>query len=347
MLRIARVLTMAATPLAQVMLSLQPMSKGGGHDQAQLASTTDAIAVLLNRSSGAAARNGSDHQTRDAVRAAFAATGLDVSVHVAQGGLLGSLARRAVANGAHLVVAGGGDGTVSAVAAALLGTEASLGILPLGTLNHFAKDLGIPLDIPGAAAVIAGGHTARVDVGEVNGRIFINNSSVGLYPSLVYHREKSEDQGRGRWMALALALSRVWRLYRRVRVSVSTGGVSRQIRTPFVFVGNNEYHLQGARIGARARLNAGFLQISMAPDLYRAEMLYVLGRALVGRSTDDHLDTLLVPEIGIDARRRRVPVALDGEIALLPTPLRYRTRRGALRVCVPDPAAAPDGATKQ
>jgi diacylglycerol kinase family enzyme len=333
-------------PLAHVMLSCQPMSRRGGPGQVQLAPTTDTIAVLLNRSSGATARTGPDNRALDAVRAALATAGLEASVQVAEGRVLGSLARRAVANGARLVVAAGGDGTASTVAAALVGTDASLGILPLGTLNHFAKDLGIPLDVAGAAAVIASGRTAHVDVGEVNGRIFINNSSVGLYPSLVYHREKSEDHGRGRWVALALALSRVWRLYRRVRVSLSTGGVSRQIRTPFVFVGNNEYHLEGVRIGARARLDAGLLHVSMAPGLGRAEMLYVLGRALAGRSTDDRLDTLLVPEIAIDARRRRVPVALDGEIALVPTPLRYRTRPGALRVCVPDPAAAPDGATK-
>ena len=303
--------------------------------------------MLLNRSSGAAARNGPDHPALDAVRAALAATGLDASVQVANADVLGSFARQAVANGARLVVAGGGDGTVSTVAAALVGTEASLGILPLGTLNHFAKDLGIPLDVPGAAAVIAGGHTTRVDVGEVNGNIFINNSSVGLYPSLVYHREKGEDQGRRRWVALAVALSRVWRLYRRVRVSVSTGEVSRQIRTPFVFVGNNEYQLEGVRIGARARVDAGLLHVSMAPGLGRVEMLYILGRALAGRTTDDRLDTLLVREITIDARRNRVPVALDGEIALLPTPLRYRTRPGALRVCVRDPALASDGATRK
>ena len=327
------------------MLSPLPMSRPGG--EARLAPTMDAIAVLLNRSSGAAARNGPDHQDLESVSAALRATGLDRAVQVAEGSALGTLARRAVANGARLVVAGGGDGTVSTVAAALVGTEASLGILPLGTLNHFAKDLGIPLDAAGAAAVIAEGHTARVDVGEVNGRTFINNSSVGLYPSLVYHREKHEDQGRGRWVALALALSRVWRLYRRVRVSVAAGGVSRQIRTPFVFVGNNEYHLEGVRIGARARLDAGLLHVSMAPGLGRAEMLYVLGRALAGRSTDDRLDTFSVPEFAIDARRRRVPVALDGEIALLPTPLRYRTRPGALRVCVPDPAAALDRAPQK
>ena len=323
------------------------MSSRGDRRQAHSEPAADSIAVLLNRSSGAAARNGPDHPALDAVRAALAATGLDAAVQVAKADVLGSSARRAVANGARLVVAGGGDGTVSTVAAALVGTEAALGILPLGTLNHFAKDLGIPLDVPGAAAVIAKGHTAPVDVGEVNGRTFINNSSVGLYPSLVYHREKREDQGRGRWVALALALSRVWRLYRRVRVSVAAGGVSRQIRTPFVFVGNNEYHLEGVRMGARARLDAGLLHVSMAPGLGRAEMLYVLGRALAGRSTDDRLDTFSVPEFAIDARRRRVPVALDGEIALLPTPLRYRTRPGALRVCVPDPAAALDGAPQK
>jgi diacylglycerol kinase family enzyme len=330
------------------MLTGQMMSSTARQREAQPAHSAEPVAVLLNHSSGAASvRNRSRPPAFDEVRAAFAAEGLRASVQVADGGSLASRARRALATGARLVVAGGGDGTVGTVAAALVGTDAVLGILPLGTLNHFAKDLGIPLDVPGAAAVIARGHSTRVDVGEVNGRIFINNSSVGLYPSLVYHREKREDQGRGKWVALALALSRVWRMYRRVRVVVASGGAARTIKTPFVFVGNNEYRLEGVRIGARTRVDAGFLHVSMAPAMRRGEMLYLLGRALLGGRTDDRLDTFLVPEVSIDARRRRLPVALDGEVALLPTPLRYRTRPGALRVCVPDPAAEPDAPANQ
>ena len=165
--------------------------------------------------------------------------------------------------------------------------------------------------------MIAAGHTARVDVGEVNGRVFINNSSLGLYPSLVYQREKRQAQGRGKWVAFALAVARVWRLYRRVRVVVHTEPALASIRTPFVFVGNNEYQLEGVRIGARARVDAGQLHVAMAPGMTTGEMVRVLGRALLGRLADvDHLDTLLTREVTIarlaapparGARRRSDP----------------------------------------
>jgi diacylglycerol kinase family enzyme len=298
----------------------------------------ESVSVLLNASAGAAGRAGDDEQpARAEVRDAFAAAGLNISIAVGSGDTLTALARRAVARGVRLVVAGGGDGTIGSVALALANTDATLGILPLGTLNHFAKDLGIPLGVPDAVRVIAAGHVARVDVGEVNGRVFINNSSLGLYPSVVYQREKRQAQGRGKWMAFALATARVWRLYRRVRVVVHTDAGSRVVRTPFVFVGNNEYQLEGVRLGARARVDAGQLHVAMAPGMTKGEMVSVLGWALLGRLADvDHLDTLLTDAVTIGARRRHLPVALDGEVTLLETPLEYRVRRGALRVCVPD-----------
>ena len=300
------------------------------------------VLLLLNASSGAAARSAEGHPAIADLREALAAHGLHAAVVVETGERLAAYARHAVSEGCRLVVAGGGDGTVSAVASALVDSDATLGVLPLGTLNHFAKDLGIPLDVPGAVRVLAEGHARAVDVGEVNGRVFINNSSLGLYPSLVSQREKGQAQGRHKWVAFALALVRVWRAYRRVRVIVHTEHGIRMIRTPFVFVGNNEYQLEGVRIGARARVDAGRLHVSMAPGLTRGQLLAVLGRALVGRlSAVDHLDTLLTDEVTIAAWRRHLPVALDGEVTLVRTPLRYRTRPGALRVCLP--ANAPAG----
>jgi diacylglycerol kinase family enzyme len=122
-----------------------------------------------------------------------------------------------------------------------------------------------------------------------------------------------------------------------VRVAVHTEAGSRVIRTPFVFVGNNEYQFEGVRLGGRARVDAGQLHVAMAPGMTRSEMVRVLGWALLGRLADvDHLDTLLTDAVTIDARRRHVPVALDGEVTLLRTPLEYRVRPAALRVCVPD-----------
>ena len=96
-------------------------------------------------------------------------------------------------------MAAGGDGTINSVASAVVGSEKSLGVLPFGTMNHFAKDLHIPLDLEGAVNTIVAGHKTKVDVGEVNGRIFLNNSSLGLYPSIVRERQKQRDSmGTGR-----------------------------------------------------------------------------------------------------------------------------------------------------
>src|SRR6185503_11351427 len=128
----------------------------------------------------------------------------------------------AVCRGSDVVVAGGGDGTVSTAAGALAGTGVPLGVLPLGTLNHFAKDLGIPLDLGDAARVIVAGWTQTVDVGEVNGRLFVNNASVGMYARLIAERAAMQRIGRGKWVAHGLATLRVFRRYQRLRVEVRT-----------------------------------------------------------------------------------------------------------------------------
>src|SRR5664279_295495 len=118
----------------------------------------------------------------------------------------GDAARDALRRGAKTLVAAGGDGTVSAVAATLLDSDATLGVLPLGTLNHFAKDLKIPLELEDAARVIANGAIARIDAGEVNGRAFINNSSLGVYPQMLAWREDYRREGWTKWAALFLSL---------------------------------------------------------------------------------------------------------------------------------------------
>ena len=166
-------------------------------------------------------------------------------------------ARRAAVDGCARVVAGGGDGTISTVAALLAGTDKALAVLPLGTLNHFAKDLGLPLELEAAARVAATGRVVRVDVGEVNGRVFINNSSIGLYPRLVRRRQQQQDRlGRGKWAAFLFAGLSVLRRYPFLDVRLEADGRTFSRRTPFVFVGNNDYLMDGLQIGARARLDA-------------------------------------------------------------------------------------------
>src|SRR5204862_429264 len=151
----------------------------------------------------------------------------------AEGEDLTALARQALERKPPMIVAGGGDGTLNAIAALVAGTSTALGVLPLGTLNHFARDLHIPTDLEGAVRTLAEGHVVRIDVGEVNGRVFLNNSSVGLYPSLVHHREQQQMRlGRSKWNALFWSAWLMLRRYPMLDVSVKAGREAIACRTP-------------------------------------------------------------------------------------------------------------------
>ena len=247
-------------------------------------------------------------------------------------GLLALTAREA----GGLVAAGGGDGTVSAVAAALVDSGVPLGVLPMGTLNHFAKDLGIPLDLEGAVRTLFTGRQVRIDVGEVNGRVFLNNSSVGLYPQIVRGREREQEHGRSKWVAFAHATAHVLRRGLTLHVGVEDDcGDDSVIDTPFLFVGNNPYEITGLAIGKRARLDCGTLWLCAAPSAGRAKLLGLALGALLGWGNTAGLTRRDVTEAVIRSRRRHLHVATDGEVSLMETPLHYRIRPRALRVMVP------------
>jgi diacylglycerol kinase family enzyme len=291
-------------------------------------------AIILNASSGADDKE----QARVALAEAFKTRGHDALIWLARGGSeILEYARRAVREDCRPVVAGGGDGTINAVASVLVGTDRPLGVLPLGTLNHFAKDLHIPLDMEGAIKVCLEGHAARVDVGEVNGRIFLNNSSLGLYPNIVRQREKQQERlGRGKWPAFIWATLSVLRRYPFMDVRLSTDKDELRRRTPFVFIGNNEYQMEGFSLGERSCLDAGQLSLTVAHQTGRLGLLRFALRALFGglRNEKD-FDALCTKEVWVETRHSRLRVATDGEVTIMQTPLHYRVRPGALRVLVP------------
>ena len=160
------------------------------------------------------------------------------------------------------------------------GTAVPLGVLPLGTLNHFAKDLGLPQDVDGAVRVIAAGQTRDVDVAEVNGRVFINNSSIGIYPYMVVDRDRRQSaDGHGKWPAMALAFVRMlWRFPRR-RLAVRTEGWETPHRTPCLFVGNNAYSVELLTLGQRAGSMAGELWLFVAKQRSPLALLWFAVRA--------------------------------------------------------------------
>ena len=292
-------------------------------------------AIIINAASGA----NDKEQARARLAELFAAAKVEPRISLAKSGEeIIDLARRALKDGCNPIIAGGGDGTINAVASTLMDTDRTLGVLPLGTLNHFAKDLRIPLELEAAAHVLLDGHTARVDVGEVNERIFLNNSSLGLYPSIVRQRDKQQQRlGRGKWPAFFWAALMVLRRYPflNVRLSVEDRELAR--RTPFVFIGNNEYEMENFNLGARSCLDKGQLSMYVAHRTGRLGLLRLGLSALFGalRKQDD-FDALCTKEIWIETRRSRLPVATDGEVTLMDTPLHYRVRPGALRVLVPN-----------
>jgi diacylglycerol kinase family enzyme len=273
--------------------------------------------------------------------AKFAAYGYVADITLAQSGeeLIAS-AKAAVQAGARLVVAGGGDGTINAVASVLAGTDVAYGVLPLGTLNHFAKDLKIPLDLDQAIAAIATGGHVRVDVGEVNGRIFLNNSSLGLYPDIVRDREKQQSRlGRGKWLAFVWAALTALRRFPFMEVRLRVNGEEHARRTPFVFIGNNEYRMQGLNIGARERIDSGMLSLYVAQRPSRLGLVRLAWHALLGTLAQQRdFDVLLATELTIETRKTRntlIRVATDGEVTVMQAPLSYSMRAGALTVVVP------------
>jgi diacylglycerol kinase family enzyme len=245
-------------------------------------------------------------------------------------------ARRAIENGADVVIAAGGDGTVSAVAAAVAGTKAVLGVIPLGTLNHFARDLQIPLDPREAARILLRGSIARVDVGEVNGRRFINNSSLGLYPSIVRYRESREKTGWSRVVAFGAGCVMTFRRFRFLRLHMEVDGTVYDRSSPFLFVGNNRYEVEGLRLGRRRRLDEGKLSLYLSDRTGRFGLIRIAISALLKRLRMQH-DFVVLPAAAVivQAHRKHIQVALDGEVIKLHPPLRYSIHPGMLQVFRP------------
>jgi diacylglycerol kinase family enzyme len=291
------------------------------------------IDIIINAASGT-----SDKEDERRILAdIFSANEIEARIELAESGAeIVEMAKRAVKSDSQTIVAGGGDGTVSAVAAELVGTDKNLGVLPLGTLNHFAKDLNTPLDLEEAARVIIAGHVAKVDVAEVNGQIFINNSSLGLYPDVVRRREQRQRLGFGKWNSLLRSAFKVLRRYPFLDIRLNADGKEMVTRTPFVFVGNNSYEMESFNIGGRTCLDAGHLSLYMTPRAGRFGLLQMALRALFGklRQAKDFV-SFCTDEVWIETRHRQLRVAMDGEVLMLETPLHYRVRPAALRVIVP------------
>ena len=236
-------------------------------------------------------------------------------------------------------VAAGGDGTVNCVAHAVAGTGRIMGVLPTGTLNHFAQDLGVPSELEAAIKLAATGEAMEVDAAEVNGQTFVNNSSLGFYPEMVTDRDRMCRHGANKWWAMAVASVRAFARFRLLQVELEVEGAAEKCATGMLFLGNNAYTVEGEGVGRRKRLNSGLLSVCLLMKKTRFGMVGAVAKAFAGIARESgelkvfHVEHLIVTSPG---RNRRLRVALDGEVKRMEAPLRYRARPGALRVIRPN-----------
>src|SRR3954471_3004329 len=265
------------------------------------------IVVLLNRGGGAVA---ADPAIADKVAEALSAAGVDAEIEPIGGGDCAVRCRAISERGDELLIVGGGDGTISAAASALVGTETLLGILPLGTLNHFSRDLGIPADLDEAAKLIAAGSERRVDVAEMNGRIFINNSAIGLYPLMVIDRDLQRKRlGRSKRLAMIVASARTLFRFGHQRLTLTVNDQKERVDTPLLFVGNNGYRIDIGAPGQRDSLEDGELSVFVMRKKTRRGFIAASLRALFNRAREDDMERIEgVERLRVSSRRTALAV---------------------------------------
>jgi len=292
------------------------------------------IVVLLNRGGGAVA---ADPKIGDKVAAALKDAGVNAEVELVEGGKCAVRCKAIAERGDELLVVGGGDGTISAAASALAGTETLLGILPLGTLNHFARDLAIPASLDEAAKLIGEGPERRIDLGQMNDRIFINNSAIGLYPLMVLDRDLQRKRlGRSKRLAMIVASVRTLARFGHQRLTLTVNDEKARVDTPLLFVGNNDYRVDLGAAGKRESIEGGRLSVFLMRKKTRAGFIAASLRALFNRArADDMVELQDVERLTVASRRSALVVSLDGEVVGVAPPLVYKVRKKALRVIAP------------
>lgn len=296
------------------------------------------VTVIMNGGSGR--RRAADLQ--GAVIDGLGRRGVTADVRLVRSGDdISAAARKAVEQGAKTIVAAGGDGTINGVAQAVAGSEAVLGVLPLGTFNYFARSLDVPTSLEDALDLLATGTARPWPVGEVNGRIFLNNASIGAYPAILREREAIYGQwGRSRIAAGWSVLTTLARGVRPLRITMTSDGDSRGVVTPLVFVANNPYQLSMFNLDEGAAIANGDLAVFVAPDASSGELIRIATDLALGRARPWR-DFALIPtdDMTIAMSDAATTVALDGERRSIMGPLRFRLLRDVLKVIAPERSA--------
>ncbi|HVY19306.1 MAG TPA: diacylglycerol kinase family protein [Bauldia sp.] len=292
------------------------------------------VALILNRNAGTLRTLDAD-KTASEIAAVFREAGHEVAIHVAEGNGAVAAIRRA-AKEAEAIVVGGGDGTIAAAASIAAETGVTLGILPLGTMNFFARSLGIPTDMKEAAAALATAEVRAVDIGRVNGRSFIHTLSLGLHPAMVAEREKLPYGSRiGKMIGSVRAFLHVVRHPRRFFIAIDGKDGAIEQRTAGVVISNNP--LGKGHMPYADRLDQGVLGVYVTTARGWLQLARVTAAAAIGAAETHPLVAYLeTPRLTVRlGRRAAVPTSLDGELVRVDGPLKVEIVPGGLKVLAP------------
>lgn len=291
---------------------------------------TGTLQIIVNAGGGAAAKAGDKLHAQ--LTQQFAEAGIAAAVELIPGARIAKALAAALQRGDRVVI-GGGDGTIGSAALAVATAGATLGILPLGTRNHLARQLGLG-ELDQAIAAIAAGQTQSIDIGRIGDRAFVNNASIGLYPTLVRLRD---DAPLPKALANIPAAWSAIKQLRHHRLRVTIDGAAETIRTPLLFIGNNLYSLERGSLGERISLSDGQLGVYAIAAKSRLGLIGFAASALRGRIDyeRDFAQMTACTQLTIGAHAGSLDVALDGEPVRLPTPLTVQVMPRALKVLAP------------
>lgn len=288
------------------------------------------ICVVANPNSG---RNSHDAQAIDRAMEVFGTATLR---RWQEGHDLSETVDRAIADGFTTIVAAGGDGTVMGVANAMVNTDAHMAVLPLGTFNYFARGLQLPQEPEPAARAILNGHPHRISVGTVNGKVFLNNASLGIYPAILKQRESVYKKYGRRRIAAHWSVLKTFMKYRKpltIRLD------DRAMTTPLIFVARSAYQLERFGLPGSEQISDDDLVMFVSHADGRGALLRTTWH-LVTRSVKEgrDVDILHAEDFTVETAKPSLLVAYDGEKSRMETPIRFQILKDALSIIVPSEA---------
>lgn len=306
------------------------------------------IAIILNEAAGSLVGKPVTDSV-ESLREIFESRGATVSIQAVPPDRCLDAIDDALAGDAEVIIIGGGDGTVHAAVNRIQPTGRAMGVLPLGSLNLIARDLGTPLEMEEAARALVEGEIRNIDVASVNGEIYLNSSVLGFYPGVVRERERQRKRHRLlKWPGMVLAMVKTMTRLPLLDLRLDWGQGLRRIRTPVMVVSNNLYDGENGILISRTALDHGKLGVYVARHQSGLGLLRLMMRASLGRWRDDRdLQLVTATELTVSSKRHRLAMVNDGEVRQMGPPLNYRIMPGALKVLAPvrrddaDPASPP------